>query len=79
MILKVKKRKETEMKDFSNLKTYSEYPNFAAAQPQRTEYLEGLNSLIAKLRKDSAAKREEYMRLSTLRVLLRLSGLTFSI
>ena len=49
------------MKDFSSLNIYSEYPDFAVAQPQREEYLDGLNKLIAKLREDSEAKREAYM------------------
>ncbi len=49
------------MKDFSNLNTYSEFPDFAVAQPQRQEYLDGINDFIARLREQSAAKREAFM------------------
>ncbi len=49
------------MKDFSNLKVYSEYPNFEAAHDQRQEYLDGIVSVINKLRRESEAKREAFI------------------
>lgn len=49
------------MKDFSALNTYSEYPNFHVAEEERAEYLKGVQSFIAALRKDSEKKRAEFI------------------
>ena len=49
------------MKDFSNLNTYSEFPDFQVAQKQRGDYLSSIEKLIKKLRDDSVSKREAYM------------------
>ncbi len=49
------------MKDFSNYRFYSEYPNYQVAQKEREEYVEGIETYLEILRNKSVNERKKYL------------------